>query len=77
MKKGRIAIKLIMLIFLLSFPFYQLYILGKEYMRIREANTQRREELTEKLRENFLMRKKDFYKDKNYQKEFRDLHEKR
>ena len=77
MKKGRIIIRVIMLIFLLSFPFYQLYTLGREYMKIRESDTQRRVKLTEKFKENFLMRKTDFYRDKEYQKEFKNLQEKK
>lgn len=73
MKKGRVAVRLMMLIFLLFFPLYKLYTMGTEYMTIREGNERRKTEVSKGLRDSFLMRKDDFYQDKNYQRELKKL----
>lgn len=73
MKKGRVAVRLMMLIFLLFFPLYKLYTMGTEYMIIREGNERRKIEVNKDLRDSFLMRKDDFYQDKNYQRELKKL----
>lgn len=77
MKKGRILIRLIMIIFMLAFPIYQLHILVNQYRDTRRADIARRDKLTEEFRENFLLRGEDFYRDKNYQREFKKLQEKK
>lgn len=77
MKKGRILIRLIMIVFMLAFPIYQLYILVDQYRDTRKADIERRDKLTEEFRENFLVRGEDFYRDKNYQKKFKKLQEKK
>ncbi len=77
MKKGRILIRLIMIIFMLTFPIYQLHMLVGRYRETRRADIERRDRLTEEFRDRFLVRREDFYKDKNYQKEFKKLQEKK
>lgn len=77
MKKGKILIRLIMIIFMLAFPIYQLHMLVDQYRDTRMADIERRDKLTEEFREKFLVRREDFYRDKNYQKEFKKLQEKK
>lgn len=73
MKKKKILIRLMMLIFIIAFPVYQVYSLGMECLRIREANRERSTRITNRFRENFLMRREDFYADREYQREFKEL----
>ncbi|GLI55903.1 hypothetical protein PM10SUCC1_14170 [Propionigenium maris DSM 9537] len=77
MKKGRILIRLIMIIFMLAFPIYQLHILINQYRDTRRVDIERRDKLTEEFRDSFLVRREDFYKDRSYQKEFKKLQEKK
>ncbi len=77
MKKGRILIRLIMIIFMLTFPIYQLHMLVGRYRETRRADIERRDRLTEEFRDRFLVRREDFYRDTNYQKEFKKLQEKK
>lgn len=77
MKKGRILIRLIMIMFMLVFPIYKVCVLAGQYKEIRRADIERRDKLTQEFRDNFLVRRENFYEDKNYQREFRKLQEKK
>lgn len=77
MKKGRILIRLIMIMFMLVFPIYKVWVLADQYKEIRRADIERRDKFTQEFRDNFLVRRENFYEDKNYQREFRKLQEKK
>ncbi len=73
MKKGKFFMRLIMLLFIIIYPLYELYFIGVEYLQIKKEANLRREELSKEFRDRFLVRESDFYKDRDYLKSYKKL----
>lgn len=73
MKKIRILIRLIMIIFMFSLPVYQLNALRVQYLEERKIDLERSERLLEELKDGFLIRRENFYEDSEYKREFAKL----
>lgn len=70
MRKIRILIRLIMIIFMFSLPIYQLNALRVQYSEERRIDLERSERLLEELKDGFLIRRENFYEDSEYKREF-------
>lgn len=73
MAKKNSGVKFIIYLIIFGVFFYYEYVLYKKYIQDKIIRDRVREEKTREIEKAFLLRDKDFYLDRNYERKLKDL----